>query len=258
MKYIININKNQVQKNELLSLIETTLGIVKKHDPVKLGVEPFYKILLEKNTQIDVYRKSRVKHPLSDLISAERIRRDELIKVLKTQLSGINRVSMTSLNAEYALISPIIAMHLNDYQYNNLFVSRAKVNSLLAEFDKNELLVEAAVKLGLGIYIDELRDLQKKLINSEELRLEENSGFRNIDRDQLRTEIFDALKNMFRSIELAKVQHTDQDFDPLIAELNEFLIQFVTIKKSGITRIKNDAQKKETAALSTTTTATAI
>ena len=258
MKYFINISKNQVHKNELLDLIETTAGIVKKHDPVKLGVEPFYKILLEKDAQIEVYKKSRVKHPLSEQITADRIRRDELVRVLKLQLSGINKVSLTSLSTEYALISPIIAMYLNDYQYNNLFVARNKINAFLAEFDKNDLLLEAAVKLGIGIYIDELRDLQKKLSSSEELRLEENSGFRNIDREQLRTDIFGALKNMFTSIELAKVQHADLNYDPLIAELNEFLAQFATIKKSGITRSKNDAQKKETAALSTTTTATAI
>ena len=77
------------------------------------------------------------------------------------------------------------------------------------------------------------------------------------DRRALKTSIVTALTNLFKSIELARVEHPDVDYMPMINELNQLLVSYHSLIKNRITRSKNLA-KKTTVASSSTTTATAV
>jgi len=117
----------------------------------------------------------------------------------------------------------------------------------------------ALVTLGLNVYFGELKVCQQSIKQGESLRIEIISV--RIKQNTLiaKEKIANAVSNLLDAIELAKVEHTEIDYMPLINELNVLLNSKQTMLKSRVTRSKNSiANKTTTVASSTTTSATAI
>jgi hypothetical protein len=119
------------------------------------------------------------------------------------------------------------------------------------------LISQAATTIGIDVYVNELIVVQNRLDTNFDVRLAENAERRIIVDKKLRSSILKALANLIKAIELAQVHVTTVDFTSVVAELNELFVAYRSLVQSRSTRNKNAQLKKETAASSTTTTATA-
>jgi len=245
-----------IRKDELPGVIHTTLEIVQKHDPVVLSIQPFFDLLSEKETQLSLYSEPR-QHPLTQLIVSERKRRDDLVKAIEYQMNAVEKSKVSSLTEANSLILPLTTKYLTNFRLNNTKTADEKLKNFLSEISGSESLRNAAATISIQIYLDELTELQSKLDEKSGKRREDKSARRITSARDLKAEIITSLTNLLRAIELARVQHVDVDYEPLIAELNEFLVPYRALNRSRATRSKNEAIKNETAAMSSTTSATA-
>lgn len=257
MFYKILYSKKHILRNELKSVINTVMEIVEKHDPIALHVETFYKKLQDLEGNLQEYTIAKTKHELTAQINLYRKQRLDTCSSIAMQIKLLKKSRIKSNKEAVQLIIPVVENYLLDLRKLNSVAAVDKVRNFLIKIESSETLVEAANLTGIKDDVTELKSLQSNLVVAEKIRREDNSMRRQRPLKKQRTEILNALDNLLLSIELAKKEHADLNYEPLIAELNEFLVNYQSLKRSRMTRARNEAIKKETVVLSSKTNTTA-
>ena len=256
-KIILIFSFLKIRKQEFPAIIDGVIAIVQKYNPKALFIDGMFNLLVELQTSLSVLTQKALSHPLTKVLKNQRKRRLELIRAIVLQGTAVEKAAVPSQADAVSMIVPLIYRHLSNLYRENLKVIDQEVQNFLAEFKRNDTLLNAAVTIGLKVFIDELKTLEDSMAVNIVARRESKSPGRSVNKVQLRSNIIDGFSRLLNSIELAKVEHPELDYMPLINELNEFLVTYQTLVKSRTTRTKTAAQKTTTAASSTTTTATA-
>jgi len=212
---------------------------------------------LELQTSLSVLTNKTVSHPLTKVLKTQRKRRLELISAIVWQGEAAEKAAVTSQAEAVSLVVPLINKHLSTLSRENLKVIHQEVQNFLWEFKLNDVMVSAATTIGVKLFIDELKALEDSMAVNITTRRESKSPNRSVNKVELRNNIIDAFSRLLNSIELAKVEHAELDYMPMINELNEFLVIYQALIRNRTTRSKTAAQKTTTVTSSTTTTATA-
>lgn len=248
---------NNIPKNKLPNVVQSVLAIVENNDPESLGVMAFYLLLLEQQHQLEAYTEPRVSHPLTKVIKADRKKALDLINSIRFMAKSVEKANLPA-NAEMAaLVLPLINMHLMKVGQSFTSAVEKKTKSFLVAISEKETIHLAASTLGFGDSTNELKLIFNKLTKNVDTRRVDFAARRMIKGSKLEKSIIKVLTNLLKAIELAKVQHPAVDYSVVISELNELFISYRTLYRSKKTRNANASIKKETVALSSTTTATA-
>lgn len=127
-----------------------------------------------------------------------------------------------------------------------------QILKLTESAETNTLLTD----LGLMVYLTELSEVQNRILLIEKQVSEKKSTKKFVNRRELAFKARELFRNLLSAIELAVVLNPETDYRPLISELNVVLGDYQAKINSRTTRRQNTI-KKETVALSPTTTATA-
>lgn len=250
-------NSTRIRNKEIPGVINGAITIVEKYDPVSLGIKPLFDLLVEQQLQLGSFTNSRTGHPLSPTIQQDRKRISELCGAIVTQCKAVEKANLPTVSEAANLLLPLVKRYLLNIDKVNSKLSEGNVMNFLSVLDKSELMSQAATTIGINTYVDELKVVQNRLETNFGIRLAENAERRIIVDMKLKSAILKALANLIKAIKLAQVHVTTVDFTPLVAELNELFVPYRSLIQSRSTRSKNAQQKKETAASSPTTTATA-
>lgn len=258
-KVIVNFSFSRVRKSEFPEIMNAVLAIVEKHNPTALYIVGMYNLLLELKPLLDILTVKYDGFPNSKEFVLERAMRDKLLSAIQSHVAAIEKAGVTSTAQQAALAVPYVKRYLNGIAAENSTVKTGRVNQLLTNLEENAEIRNALTVLGLTVYIDKLRTSQLSINQGESHRREILSGRAKFNSKNAQVKIAYAISNLLNAIELARVEHTDIDYMPLINELNVLLSSKQSMIKSRITRSKNsEANKTTTVASSTTTTATAI
>lgn len=237
-------------------VVNGVVGVVEKHDPVAMGIEPYFTLLKEQQKQLPLLTDPFVGHPLTEPINDDRKRIVELSKAIVNQVRIASNGQVAETKAAAALVAPLIVKYLSKIvRYNS--DADTDVSNFLAGIGEYEEMNEAVATVGIRVNVEELRLLKNRLDVNVDKRRVDNAGRRATKDKQLKASIAEALFNTLKAIELAKVKNASVDYTPLISELNELFASYNAIARSRVTRSRNEAIKNETAATSTTTSATA-
>ncbi len=256
---LVNFSFYRIRKSEYPEIMNAILEIVKKHDPVALFIQGMYNLLLELTPLLDNLTLKYRSHPLVKELEVLRKTRDHLLSAILSQLTAIEKAKISSLILYSETAVPYLRSYLDGIGFENSTVKTGRIDQLLTNLENNDTMNVALSSLGLQVYLVELKACQLSINQGESRRIEDLSV--RIKQNTLITEdkIAFAVKNLFNAIELARIEHTEIDYMPLINELNAMLSTKQMMVKSRITRSKNIlTDKTTTAASSTTTTATAI
>ena len=256
-KVILLFSFLKIRKQEFPAIIDGVIAIVQKYNPKALFIDGMFNLLVELQTSLPVLTQKALSHPLSKVLKNQRKRRMELIRAILLQGAAVEKAAVPSQADAVSLILPLISRHLSNLFRENLKVVHQEVENFLAEFKQNDGLLTAAATIGVKLFIDELKALEDSMAVNVIARRESKSPGRSVNKVQLRLNIIDGFSRLLNSIELARVEHPELDYMPLINELNEFFVPYQALVRSRTTRNKTAAQKTTTAASSTTTTATA-
>jgi len=258
-KVLVNFSFSRVRKSEFPEIMNAILDIVEKHNPVALFLVGMYNLLLELKPLLDKLTLKYDGYPNTTEFVILRARRDNLLGAILSHLSAIEKAQVTSVAQQATLAVPYLRSYLDGILIENTTVKTGRVDQLLTNLDDYDTMNAALVALGLHVYFGELKACQQSINQGESLRREIKSVRVKQNTLLAKERISNAVSNLLDSIELAKVEHTEIDYMPLINELNVLLSSKQTMLKSRITRGKNSvANKTTTVALSSTTSATAI
>ncbi len=252
---LVYIPYNRVQKLELPDIVMGTLAIVEKHDPKAMFVEGMFKLLQEEIPNVAKLSEIYNGHPLTPELIKLREQSNKIVQSILKKSGSIQNIS--SLSAQAAVIAPVVNRYLNGISRENQKAKTERVSQFIATTESDINLKTALETVGLKVYVDELVLVQQTIALNTNMRRISMSEKTIEDRSALKTSIVTALTNLFKSIELARVEHPDVDYMPMINELNQLLVSYHSLIKNRITRSKNLA-KKTTVASSSTTTATAV
>lgn len=258
-KVIVNFSFSRVRKLEFPEILDAILGIVEKHNPEALFIVGMYNLLLELKPLLDILTVRYDRYPIPREFADQRTMRDKLLSAILSHMAAIEKAGVASTAEQAALAVPYLKRYLVGTTTGNSTVKTGRVNKMLANLEDNAPVTTALATLGFTVYIDELKTCQQSINQNENLRRESLSSRSKATTLVAKEKISNATNNLLKAIELARLEHTDIDYMPLINELNVLLSSKQTMIKSRITRSKNsEANKTTTAASSTTTTATAI
>ena len=258
-KTLFNFSFSRVRKSEFPEIMNAILDIVEKHNPIALFLVGMYNLLLELKPLLDKLTLKYDGYPIPKEVEDLRTKRDNLLGAVLSHLTAIEKAKVASVSQQAALAVPYLRSYLDGIIVENATVKTGRVNQLLTNLDDFDTMNAALVTLGLNVYFGELKACQQSINQGESQRRETLSV--RIKQNTLiaKEKIANAVSNLLDAIELAKVEHTEIDYMPLINELNVLLSSKQTMLKSRVTRSKNSvANKTTTVASSTTTTATAI
>ena len=259
MKELVFYPLHDLRTQEFPDVVESVLDIVAKHDPAELKIEGFYNLLLAMRPMLDEFSDISESISYKEVLGDLRVQRLEAIYAIQLQVRAAQRVAIPSQEDARAKVKTWVENHLTDLSSQNLKVVNRKTDAFLREYLENPELVSAAAALGIKAIIDILSELQQRLKTVSANRTAENAPRRSVDRKENKKKLIKALGNLFRAIDLARVEHAATDYTPLINELGEMLASYHSLVRSRSTRAKTSAIKKETTAgLSTTTSPTVI
>ena len=253
---IFNYYPSRLRVKDISGVVDGTVAIVERHNPVIMGVELYFTLLVEQQEQLVFFADPRVSHPLSDAIITDRKRMVELCKAIVHQARTVKSSASETISVAAALIAPLITMYLMKIVWYIPNVDTF-VKKFLAGMDENELLSNAATTIGIRVNVNELKLVKSRLDTNVSLRRIDIAARIIVQAKMLQGPIIESVTNLLKAIELAKVIKPTVDYAPMISELNVLFDSYNVTSRRRDTRNQNEALKNETAAMSTKTTATA-
>jgi len=259
-KITARITLQKAHKYELPDILSMVLDIVKNHNPADLKIEGFYLILLAEYQQMILLDSKQPPHPYSVELKKLRRRRLKLIEAIVKQAIAVETVDIDSQREAALLILPIIKLHLFELKRAVLYKFHTSVMNFCTALKQSTELMAAAETIGIKVYANDLLKLEESMAEGA-AEMNSSKSKRRIPALQKlssRNDTINAFQNLIAAIELARISNLEIDYLPMIAELNNFLVPHQGEFKSRITRSKTASAKKTmTAAMSTTTSATA-
>lgn len=251
-KVLVIFSLSKVRKSELPEIMNAILAIVEKYDPVALKIVGMYNLLAELRPLLDKLVVQYDGYPNPKEFDAQRKLRNKLLSAILSNLWSVENVEVTTKAEQAALAVPFLNQYLKGITSVNSSVKNGRVNQLLNNLDNNDSMNDALDTLGFTDYIVQLKSCQQYLNRATNHRREVLAIRPLFNNQDAQTRIVNAIDNLLNAIELAKVEHTELDYMPLINELNVFLSSKQALIKSRETRRKNTVAKKTKAAGSST------
>jgi len=252
-KVIISVSFDKVRKLELPEIVDTVLALVEKYDAATLHIEGFYNLLKVEKSNVDnlsvVYNEQTLKDERDGLFLLRE-------KVLKSVLEKSNSTTnISSLSAHSAVVNAEVNSFFKRIKTENRSAKSELISQFIAKAENDVLLKAALDACGMTVYINELKTIEQSVLLNKGKLTEVLSERVINDRKKVRKVAITALTNLLNAIELARVEHSNVDYMPLVNELNKSLVYFRSLIKSRETRSKTVAEKTKTAETSATTTA---
>lgn len=256
MKNTVLFNSGQIRTKEVPGLVNSLLEIVEKHDAEAAGVKAFYELLKEQQPQLELLTNPRIRHPLSELLKSERTRANELCAAIVTQVNAAKKGKLTTLSSALLEIDPFVQKYLTKNYKSSQRVFDKQLNSFLLSVSSTESVRNAAKTIGIDVYCTELSAVKVRIDENNAKRSVDYLARRSIKELKVREAVNQAITNLLRAIELAKVSTKTYNFGPLVTELNLLFTSYRALVRSRSTRRLNNAIKKESVATTAKSDAT--
>ncbi|MHB9057085.1 MAG: hypothetical protein ACYC2P_13220 [Paludibacteraceae bacterium] len=248
----------RIHKMETPTLIKGVNAILKNYDREALDIKIWCDLLLNQESELGEITEINRRNPAMKELNTYRKARRSLLSVINTHYSALERAQVNSLAAQLEVVIPFLNRFVRNLVSNNFKKMNEIVIQMLHIVNEDVSLQSALEVVGLKVYFDELNLIQNNITLCKSRIVKFKSEIPKMRTEAIKKEAVNALNNLIMSIELGKIKHPELDYTPLTNELNVFLGEFQALDKTRRTISKNSAENKKTAAMSPTTTATAI
>ena len=210
-------------KSEMANYAENIMSIVESHHPDSAIINPLSEVLLAKKPKIEKLR-------LSYGVDVERLKIDKLKRQMMLTISifklNVKMLSSSNEELDMHVLQNAINKHLcylnrcrNDKELNQ------KIAGFLDLMDSNTKLVAVLDEFDLLDDANKIKSAHNLLNDAVNKRVNKLSKRPNISTKQIIKDLFDAIDNLFKGLEVAQVINsitvTEADFAPLISELSQ-------------------------------------
>ncbi|MEI6556184.1 MAG: DUF6261 family protein [Paludibacter sp.] len=235
----VNFSFSKVRRPELPEITEEILKSVEKHNPVTLKIAGMYNLLSELRPLLNILAVKYDGYPNSKDVKAQVKMRNTLLSAIRSHMVAIEKANVTTTAQQAKLALPYLKSYLNGIYSDSPIIKSGRVNQMLKGLTDNDEMNDALSALGLAGYMDELRASQQS-VNQGESHRKEVLGIRpKFNNKNAKQRVITAIQHLLKAIDLAKMEHTDLDYMPLINELNVVLTNRQSVIRSRSTRNTN-------------------
>lgn len=244
-KIITPISFTKVPKLEFRQLVDGTIEIVAKNSPAALHIEGIFNLLLEVQPQLSklvvVYKKNELTPVVQNLRTK---RRDMLSSILKMSTS-LTKANLSSMTNELTIVLPFIDKYFKNILGDRTRIANERIKQMFLVLESDEILKTALTKVGLNVFLDELKTLDQSLQNSINSRISSSSKLPRMNTRKIKTTVSIAMSDLVNAIELAHKEHSEIDYMPMVNEINKLFREYSTYIKSSKTRSRNSVKTVE-------------
>lgn len=258
---INTISSSWLHKLEYADYVKGVIKIVNKHDPELLKIGGVYNRLLELQPQLEGLTLSYGKHPVSKDIRGLRKVRETFITAIQSQIISVETANLKEHESELRLMLPTLHRFFDDIKPKNEKDKSERIDQFLRVISSNETMNDALKTLGFDLLVAKLLENSSAINELIHLRNEDISVRPKMQTEARKKQLAKAIYLLFHAIELARLENSDLNFQPLIDELNVWNTTYQTLAKSRRTQSAKKSEMNanginKTVALSDKTTAT--
>ena len=243
---ITRVAVSKLRKSEVSHIGDRVIGIVQKHNPELLQIEPLFGLLVAKQPEIE---KLKIRHGVDHVRLALKPLREKL--VLCASAIRLHLRTLSKSHDEQDLL--VLDTHINGYlrglnASKNREELEDRINGFLKEVENNEELGEAIVDHGFMDFVDNLSMALKKVISTSAKRVDLISQRHKEPTKQIEDEILEAVELIFRELEIAPFRNTEVDYEPVINELDALMYLLrrkVVIRDARARRRREEKENQE-------------
>ena len=248
----VNFSFYKVRRSELPEMTEEILKSVEKHNAVTLKIAGMYNLLSELRPLLNILAVKYDGYPNSEEVRAQVKMRNNLLGAIRSHIVAIEKAGVTTTAQQARMAVPYLKSYLSGIYTVSPIVKSGRVNQMLKGLTDKDEMNDAQSALGLAGYMDELRACQQSVNQGETHRKEILAIRPKFNNKDAKMRVISAIQHLLKAIDLAKMEHTDLDYMPLINELNVVLTNRKSVIKSRSTRNLNNSVANKTKAAEST------
>lgn len=222
-----NLSFTRLLKLELPEFAERVIGIVEEHNPEELKIEAVFDLLVKEQPQIDLLTVRYGAHPMTAELNRLRELRQLYLSAIAFRLRVVTKEDITQSDPAVILVDIEINRFLKKLRPSkNEEVINRMITRFFAELEANEELEAALSSLEFTVHLNELRSVHFRIQKLLGKRLKSISKRPKIKTAALRKSVCNALKNLFKEIELAPLRNPELDYKELFDELNDLMDKY--------------------------------
>lgn len=241
----VNFTFAKLWNSEIPELTEAILETVEKYNPESMKIAGMYNLLSAQKPLLDILAVKYSGYPNATDFKAQYKLRNNLLVALNSHINAIEKGRVASLIQQAQVAVPYLNGYLKGISKEPDSVKSGRVNQMLNGLTGNDEVTTALSVLEITPFMDELKGYQQQINRGESQRRESLAVRPKFNNKDARERVITAVRNLLNAIELAKVEHTELDYMPLINELNVVLTTRQTVIKSRTTRNSNAANKSK-------------
>lgn len=212
-------------KLEVPELATRVMEIVEKHDSETLKIKESFNLLAEKQPLINLLEVRYGPHPITEELIPLRRKRILYATAISFQMRALINADVDGTDENVKVAKVAVIRYLANLRSNNEKLINQKVTQFFGAIDDNEELSVALTELNFTPYLDELLSVHTAVRERLATRTTLLSN-RKVEVLSIRQSIFASLRQLFKQINLAKLQYPEVDYTPLVDELNVLLTSF--------------------------------
>ena len=243
---IVPIPFSRVLKLEFHELVTSFVSIIWRYNPTTMRLEDPYRLLLEAMPQLETLKVVSKEQPGLKPVVSLRERRMNVLVALKGQVKSASRAKLASQEQLLCMVNPVMNQYWVNIYRNTSKTTSELLRQMLHQLDINSELQVAFDLLGFGIYINELRDIQRELeektINCKRV----SSAKPKMQTKQVKSTLGEALQDMVNCVEVARKANLATDYMPMINEINTLFVSYrASIKGRKSRNVKSSEKRKQ-------------
>ena len=213
---------SKLLKNEVPALAKLVIEVVEKHNPEELQIKEIYDLLVKETPQIEKLNAIYGVHPITVKLKPKREQLLLEVSALRLQLKVASKMTSVDILEAVMPLSLAYDAYLSKLRKNkNEQVILEKITAFLDLLDNDLELLNAVETLGLNSLIN---SIEHSLVTVKSFHFERTSLISQRPKEKTRVTtktVTQALKNLFKQIEVAQLKNTELDYRPLFHELND-------------------------------------
>ena len=243
---LVKIPLSRLLKLELPQFAERVIGLIENNNPEELQINEVFGQLKKEKPKIAQLVVRYGPHPITDELGKLREMRRLYVSGILYQLKVVIKEDKTGADSSVKLVKIEVQRFLSNLRSskNDETINR-KITQFYAEIEQNEVLEAAFDSLGFTNILDELQSVHSTIEELRDVRLVDISKRPKVKTPMLSKSVREALKLMFKEIEVAPIRNPEIDYEPLFDQLNELLIEYRNLINNRVLFNKRKAEELE-------------
>ena len=217
--------KHTSRKIEFAHFYNRSIGIVESYEPDTLKLSTAFGKAKESLILAEELRIRSTKIPLTSEQMELLQKLDNAVSVLM-RYSGIKNKQVLPASSESKKLHTFFKDYLSGYSEKNLYQKTGTIELMLAVFEGDALLKQAAANEELTEVMAKITEEFRALDEVYKSRRKSISDKQNLRTREIKRTLYYTLRELFTSIEMAQLTNADINYTMLINEVNQEIIRF--------------------------------